>query len=73
MRFIDHEKMERQGEVFPGFIQDGRETGVYIFNQTFLKQYSKNPYIRAKKLRTLRLKFSVMHRVKKNLLQPEFE
>ena len=35
--------------------------------------YSINPYPRTKKLRTLRLRFSVMHHLNQNLLQREYE
>ena len=34
--------------------------------------YSKNPCIRTKKLRTLRQKFSVMQHLNENCLQPEY-
>ena len=35
--------------------------------------YSKNPYIKTKKVRTLEAEFSVMHHLNKNFLQPEHE
>ena len=43
----------------------------FILGTLFIK-YSKNSYIRIKHLRTLRLKFSAVHNLSKNLLQPEY-
>ena len=54
---------------------DSHDIACYILELTTSKfmAYSKNLYIRTQKLRTSRLKFSVMHHLNKNLLQPQHE